>query len=311
MRRSVAGLRRSALVDTLGVVARLGHGAMRPFWMHQVVEYIIGVVFVSAGFGSLTPAVPAALGAVVILRAFEAFLWPRRRWALVTFERVRWALRALLPLGQRGATDAAPADAANADTANAVPAAPDALAPADIGAAYALACARARDAYAAALAPAAATWRGPQQHERVPEPEPECEAERQCDAQRLVAVGAAAVVVSCLRKATVAFTADEASAARVAWTGALVTNRHRASATVAELCCRVLHHLCSSTADSSGELSPSPLAAPQWRRHIRGAGGAVALSTAQRACAGEFSVVQWARRAARQLQRRVCAPGGP
>ena len=45
---------------------------MRPFWMHQVVEYIIGVVFVSAGFGSLTPAVPAVLGAVVIINAAVA-----------------------------------------------------------------------------------------------------------------------------------------------------------------------------------------------------------------------------------------------
>ena len=42
---------------------------MRPFWMHQVVEYIIGAVFVSAGFGSPTPAVPAVLGAIVMLNA--------------------------------------------------------------------------------------------------------------------------------------------------------------------------------------------------------------------------------------------------
>ena len=42
---------------------------MRPFWMHQVVEYIIGAVFISAGFGSPTPAVPAVLGAIVMLNA--------------------------------------------------------------------------------------------------------------------------------------------------------------------------------------------------------------------------------------------------
>jgi len=42
---------------------------MRPFWMHQVVEYIIGAVFVSAGFGSPTPAVPAVLGAIVLINA--------------------------------------------------------------------------------------------------------------------------------------------------------------------------------------------------------------------------------------------------
>jgi Ca2+/Na+ antiporter len=33
------------------------------------VEYIIGAVFVSAGFGSSTPAVPAVLGAIVMLNA--------------------------------------------------------------------------------------------------------------------------------------------------------------------------------------------------------------------------------------------------
>lgn len=45
---------------------------MRPFWMHQVVEYIIGAVFVSAGFGSPTPAVPAVLGAIVMVNAAVA-----------------------------------------------------------------------------------------------------------------------------------------------------------------------------------------------------------------------------------------------
>jgi uncharacterized membrane protein YhaH (DUF805 family) len=42
---------------------------MRPFWMHQVVEYIIGAVFISAGFGGPTPAVPAVLGVIVMLNA--------------------------------------------------------------------------------------------------------------------------------------------------------------------------------------------------------------------------------------------------
>jgi hypothetical protein len=45
---------------------------MRPFWMHQVVEYIIGAVFVSAGFGSPTPTVPAVLGAIVMVNAAVA-----------------------------------------------------------------------------------------------------------------------------------------------------------------------------------------------------------------------------------------------
>ncbi|WP_420451225.1 hypothetical protein [Ilumatobacter sp.] len=43
--------------------------AMRPFWMHQIVEYIIGAVFISTGFGSATPAIPAALGAIVMVNA--------------------------------------------------------------------------------------------------------------------------------------------------------------------------------------------------------------------------------------------------
>jgi len=45
---------------------------MRPFWMHQVVEYIIGAVFVSAGFGSPTPVIPAVLGAIVMVNAAVA-----------------------------------------------------------------------------------------------------------------------------------------------------------------------------------------------------------------------------------------------
>lgn len=41
--------------------------ALRPFWMHQIVEYIIGFAMVSVAFQSPTPAVPAVLGAVVII----------------------------------------------------------------------------------------------------------------------------------------------------------------------------------------------------------------------------------------------------
>ena len=40
--------------------------AMRPFWMHQIVEYIIGAVFLSVGFGSGEPLVPLILGSLVI-----------------------------------------------------------------------------------------------------------------------------------------------------------------------------------------------------------------------------------------------------
>ncbi len=41
-------------------------GAQRPFWMHQVVEYLIGIVLVGAAFQAPEPAVPAVMGAVVI-----------------------------------------------------------------------------------------------------------------------------------------------------------------------------------------------------------------------------------------------------
>ncbi len=42
---------------------------MRPFWMHQVVEYVIAAVFLSVGFGSPTPILPAVLGAIVMINA--------------------------------------------------------------------------------------------------------------------------------------------------------------------------------------------------------------------------------------------------
>lgn len=41
----------------------------RPFWMHQVVEYILGVVVVASGTQSPTPAVPAVLGGVLLVYA--------------------------------------------------------------------------------------------------------------------------------------------------------------------------------------------------------------------------------------------------
>jgi hypothetical protein len=41
----------------------------RPFWMHQLVEYILGVGLVAAGVQSTTPAVPAAVGGLLLLYA--------------------------------------------------------------------------------------------------------------------------------------------------------------------------------------------------------------------------------------------------
>lgn len=43
--------------------------AQRPFWIHQLVEYLIGIVLISIGIQSPEPAVPAVLGLVVIANA--------------------------------------------------------------------------------------------------------------------------------------------------------------------------------------------------------------------------------------------------
>jgi hypothetical protein len=41
----------------------------RPFWMHQIVEYILGGALVASGLQSPTPAVPSVLGGIVMLNA--------------------------------------------------------------------------------------------------------------------------------------------------------------------------------------------------------------------------------------------------
>jgi hypothetical protein len=44
-------------------------GGKRPFWMHQLVEYILGVALVASGAQSPTPAIPAVLGGLILLNA--------------------------------------------------------------------------------------------------------------------------------------------------------------------------------------------------------------------------------------------------
>ncbi|MFM7252139.1 MAG: hypothetical protein ACKO27_03635 [Ilumatobacteraceae bacterium] len=44
-------------------------GAKRPFWMHQLVEYILCGGLVAIGTQSLTPIVPSALGAILLVYA--------------------------------------------------------------------------------------------------------------------------------------------------------------------------------------------------------------------------------------------------
>ena len=41
----------------------------RPFWMHQLVEYILGGAMIAAGLQSPTPLVPSVVGAVIMLHA--------------------------------------------------------------------------------------------------------------------------------------------------------------------------------------------------------------------------------------------------
>ncbi|MDO8363328.1 MAG: hypothetical protein Q7V88_10570, partial [Actinomycetota bacterium] len=41
----------------------------RPFWMHQLVEYILGGALVASGLQSPTPLVPAVLGGIVLLHS--------------------------------------------------------------------------------------------------------------------------------------------------------------------------------------------------------------------------------------------------
>jgi hypothetical protein len=43
--------------------------AKRPFWMHQIVEYILGVALIATGLQSPTPIVPGVLGLLIILNA--------------------------------------------------------------------------------------------------------------------------------------------------------------------------------------------------------------------------------------------------
>ena len=42
---------------------------LRPFWLHQCAEYLIGLVLVAMGLQSIEPAVPTVAGGLVILNA--------------------------------------------------------------------------------------------------------------------------------------------------------------------------------------------------------------------------------------------------
>ena len=42
---------------------------LRPFWLHQVAEYLIGLVLIAIGLQSPEPAVPSILGGVIVINA--------------------------------------------------------------------------------------------------------------------------------------------------------------------------------------------------------------------------------------------------
>ena len=48
------------------VIMPMIEGAQRPFWMHQVVEYLIGLVLIGGALQTLEPVVPATMGVVVM-----------------------------------------------------------------------------------------------------------------------------------------------------------------------------------------------------------------------------------------------------
>lgn len=47
----------------------MADGGKRPFWMHQLVEYILGLALVASGMQSPYPVVPSVLGGIIILHA--------------------------------------------------------------------------------------------------------------------------------------------------------------------------------------------------------------------------------------------------
>ncbi len=59
--------------------------AMRPFWIHQLAEYLIGVALIAQGLQEKDPLVPAVAGVLVLLNAaiargpMGAFKWVGRR----------------------------------------------------------------------------------------------------------------------------------------------------------------------------------------------------------------------------------------
>lgn len=64
-------------------------GAQRPFWMHQIVEYLIGIVLIGASFQAPNPAVPSLMGGLIVMNAAFA-RGPAAAFPLVSRRVHRW-----------------------------------------------------------------------------------------------------------------------------------------------------------------------------------------------------------------------------
>ncbi|MGA1075278.1 MAG: hypothetical protein ACO307_09120 [Ilumatobacteraceae bacterium] len=47
----------------------MGERAMRPFWMHQLVEYVLGAALIAQGMQEPEPVIPSLAGVVVLINA--------------------------------------------------------------------------------------------------------------------------------------------------------------------------------------------------------------------------------------------------
>ncbi len=95
----------------MGGMARTDR-VLRPFWLHQSAEYLIGLVLVAMGLQAIEPAVPTIAGGVVLLNAalvdgpLGAFrLFSRRAHRVVDVVVIAaLGLAAVLPFGDLDAT---------------------------------------------------------------------------------------------------------------------------------------------------------------------------------------------------------------
>ena len=86
----------------------MGERAMRPFWIHQLVEYIIGLALIAQGMQDPEPLIPTLAGALVLVNA-AAVRGPMGAFKLIGRRVHRWldvlvmlviALAALQPFAE-------------------------------------------------------------------------------------------------------------------------------------------------------------------------------------------------------------------